>query len=140
MKRVRPNELDYADDGLYYDGDVPFTGVIYYTRDPGGWLEAEEEYRDGLAWGRRQAWFRSGGPREEASCAWGVYHGRVRKWHENGHLASDATYAYGIRVEEMRWDETGKLLEDYHIPEEEKPRIEMYRRSFEDEGGPQGGG
>jgi antitoxin component YwqK of YwqJK toxin-antitoxin module len=128
MKRMRLEDLGYPGDGRYYDGDKPFTGVGYYLSDAGGWLEAEEEYRDGVKWGRKRVWFRPGALQEDAECACGAYHGRVRQWYENGRLAADSKYEYGVRIEGKGWDEAGNLIEEYQIPEEERPWVDTCRK------------
>jgi antitoxin component YwqK of YwqJK toxin-antitoxin module len=115
MKRLRIEELDYPGDGLHYHAGQPFTGVAVYEQN--GWLQAEEEYRDGLLWGTKREWFRAGGLQREAQCAWGAYHGTVRDWHENGRLAGEEFYEYGIRVRGKRRNEEGSLVEDFSLRE-----------------------
>jgi hypothetical protein len=47
-----------------------------------------------------------------------VRHGRSRKWHESGLLASDAVYEYGIKVRGRAWDaKSGQLVEDFTLAE-----------------------
>ena len=126
MKRVRIRNLAYPGDGLYYLKDKSFTGVAIYKR--GRWVEAEEEFRDGLHWGRKREWYRPGALRLEAQLAWGVYHGLVREWHENGRLATDAVYEHGFRLQEKRWDEEGNLVEDFHLRKKDPAYRALLRR------------
>jgi antitoxin component YwqK of YwqJK toxin-antitoxin module len=129
VKRININDLAYPGDGLYYDGEKPFTGTAFYLSDVNGSLECEEEFRDGLMWGGRRAWHPSGVLEEEAQLAYGVYHGRVRTWHENGRPASEEVYEHGIRLEGKCWDESGKLTEDFRIAED-NPQLQMYRKAL----------
>ncbi len=114
--RVTTEQLDYPGDGLYYRDGKPFTGVLE-LRLPSGGMEAEEEYKDGLLSGRTREWHPSSSIRLEAECAWGGYHGRVREWYEDGRLAADAAYEYGIRTRETRWDELGRVVEEFDLSE-----------------------
>ncbi len=104
VTRVTTEQLDYPGDGLHYLDGVPFTGVLECWQEDGE-LESEAEYKDGLLSGQKRVWHPSpGGLQLEAECAWGAYHGRVREWHENGQMAGDAVYEYGIRTRGTRWD------------------------------------
>lgn len=47
MERVPDENLEYADNGLYYLNGVPFTGVAYTLYDDGR-LESEVEIQNGL--------------------------------------------------------------------------------------------
>jgi antitoxin component YwqK of YwqJK toxin-antitoxin module len=116
MKCVRLEDLAYGDDGLYYHHGAPFTGAVIYGEE-GGWIQAEEEYREGLLWGRKREWYRPGALEREAQCAWGVRHGLCREWDEGGRLTAEANYEHGVRVSGKRWDSDGKLIEDFHIQE-----------------------
>jgi antitoxin component YwqK of YwqJK toxin-antitoxin module len=114
--RFTSEQLDYPGDGLHYLKGEPFTGVMEF-RYKNGTLEAEEEYKDGLLSGMRRVWHPSGIPQEEAECAWGVHHGRLREWDEQGRLIIDATYEYGIRTHGTRWDEQGQVTEEFELSE-----------------------
>ncbi len=116
VDRVTSEQLEYPGDGLHYRDGQPFTGVLEFRLTNGG-LEAEEEYNDGLLSGRTREWHPSGGLQLEAECAWGGYHGRVREWYEDGRLAADGVYEYGIRTRGTRWDEQGKVVEEFELSE-----------------------
>ena len=116
MIRVTSRELDYPGDGVTYIGGERFTGFQVFP-DTAGWEYAEHEYRDGLLSGIIREWYRLGALELEAECALGVYHGRVRRWHESGLPASDAVYEYGIRLRGQAWDESGNLIEDFTLTE-----------------------
>ena len=64
MERVREADLDYpGDDGLYYHGGEPFTGVaVSYD---GARIQAEVKYREGVGWGVSRTWHASGAPASE---------------------------------------------------------------------------
>jgi antitoxin component YwqK of YwqJK toxin-antitoxin module len=137
MKRVRQKELDYESDGLYYLDGKPFTGTLEYLAK-GGWVQAEEEYRDGLLSGWKREWHRPGALEKEAQCAWGACHGSYREWDEDGRLVVEGTYEYGIRVSGKRWDEDGRVVEDFRLRETDPDfdLLEAFRASHaEAEGG-----
>jgi antitoxin component YwqK of YwqJK toxin-antitoxin module len=135
MLRLPSERLDYPGDGLHYFEGQPFTGVMEFRRPDGG-LEGEEEYRDGLLWGCRRIWFPSGRPQEEAECAWGGYHGRAREWYEDGRLASDEVYEYGIRTRGTTWGEDGQVAEEFKLSESDPAyrTLELFRAAFGDAG------
>lgn len=118
MIRATSLELDYPGDGLMYLNDEPFTGFHTFC-DDSGWECAEHEYRDGLLYGIKRMWWRPGLLELEAECKWGVYHGRVREWHESGHLAFDAMYEHGVKLRGKMWNELGEVIEDYTLSESE---------------------
>jgi antitoxin component YwqK of YwqJK toxin-antitoxin module len=116
LDRVTSKELTYPGDGLHYRDEQPFTGVMEF-RSRDGTLQAEEEFKDGLLWGRKRTWHPSGGLELDAECAWGGYHGRVREWYEDGRLAADMVYEYAVRVHGTRWDEEGRVVEEFVLRE-----------------------
>jgi hypothetical protein len=130
--RVRSEQLDYNEDGLYCYEGKPFTGIEVFEKN--GWLQGEHELRQGVKWGRQRSWHRPGVPEEEAECAWGGYHGSVRKWHWNGQLALEGDYEHGIRVRAKEWDEEGKLTDDYTIQPTDSwcDTLQMYRCFYGD--------
>ncbi len=130
--RVSSENLEYTEDGLYFYEGKPFTGVEVFEEN--GWIQGEHELRQGLKWGLQRSWYRPGVREEEAECAWGGYHGSVRKWHWNGHLALDGEFEHGIRVRVKEWDEDGKLTEDYTIQPTDSwyDTLQMYRCFFGD--------
>ncbi|MCA9070353.1 MAG: hypothetical protein KDA84_15580 [Planctomycetaceae bacterium] len=131
-KRVSSKELDYGSDGLYYLDDQPFTGIIEY-RPESGWLEAEEEYKNGLQWGLSRKWHRKGVLEWEAECAFGARHGLCREWDEAGHLIAEDHYEFGVRVHGKQWDSKGNLTEEFEIQESD-PGFELlqaFRTAYE---------
>lgn len=98
-----------------YEGG-PFTGVAY-TLGPDGEVESEQEFRDGLRWGPCWERYRFGQMYAESDFHRDVLHGRARVWHENGQLAEDGEYEYGIVLWEKKWDEAGALVEEYALTE-----------------------
>jgi len=114
VDRVANEELSYSDNGLWYCDDKLFTGVMEF-RWPDGRLEAEREYKDGMRSGRSRVWYPSGELRLDAEFAWDAYHGRVRSWHENGQMKADELFEYGILIRAMRWDEQGRIAEQFAL-------------------------
>jgi antitoxin component YwqK of YwqJK toxin-antitoxin module len=134
MDRVLERELEYSDvDGLYYLGGQPFTGMSF-TLSKAGWEKSTREYRDGLLWGGTREWYSPGVPMVESNFLKGALHGRAREWHKNGILAEDGEYEFGIAKWKKRWDQAGKLTEDYRLSEDS----DSYQRllKFRDAYGP----
>ena len=114
MLRVSHHHLEHrSDDLVYYEGE-PFTGVGYDLADA-GWLYSEIEYRDGIQWGRSRDWYAPGELAAESHFAWGWLHGPSREWHRNGQLATEELYEMGSCLKRKRWDQTGRLIEDYEL-------------------------
>jgi hypothetical protein len=130
MKRVRYNELDYpGDDGLYYLGDEPFTGVsVRYHK---GWIAGESEFRDGIAWGVSRSWHPSGAPSSEKQSVAGVFHGLCQEWDEQGCPTLYEVYELGVCVWRQRW-EAGQLAEDWRLAESDNDfdTLQMLRMHF----------
>jgi hypothetical protein len=131
MKRVRYNELDYpGDDGLYYLGDEPFTGVsVSYHK---GRIAGETEFRNGMAWGIGRSWHTSGEPASEKQSVAGVFHGLCMEWDERGRMTLYEVYELGVCVSRRRWDGRGRLVEDRRLEKTDNDfkTLEMLRKHF----------
>jgi antitoxin component YwqK of YwqJK toxin-antitoxin module len=130
MKRVPIKSLSYDDGGMHLDGE-PFTGIGYFLDDEGR-LEAEVTYRAGSQVGLKRGWFKNGQPSYEASMFRGVLHGKNREWHSNGQLAEDSDYELGFELRHKRWDEKGKLIEEFELDKNDPgyKRLEKYREAY----------
>lgn len=134
MQRVSERDLQYdAEEGVYYYGGRPFTGVAN-TEYPTGSPMSETEYCDGLLSGTSRGWWESGVPEAESSYSLGALHGRSRSWHANGQLAEDEEHEYGSRVCGKKWDAAGALVEVYELKESE-PAYQSLLRSRQAYGG-----
>ena len=116
MKRVSEGSLEYVN-GHYFLDDEPFTGVGV-AQHPDGWLQVEIEYKYGLKWGMQREWFAPDQLLTEAELQSGVVHGKRRFWHRNGKLAEEGEYEFGVTLRRKKWDEDGKLVEDFELKEE----------------------
>jgi hypothetical protein len=94
----------------------------YYVSNDGSRIEGEQDFRDGLKWGMKRLVYASGAPEEEAELVEGVYHGRVRKWHESGGLASEEIFGFGILLDGKYWDEAGRAVKEFHRPDQDPAR------------------
>jgi len=130
VKRVPHESLEYAEGHMYLSGE-PFTGVGYFVDDKGK-LEGEITYRDGLRWGLKRGWFDSGTLAHESPMFLGVLHGKKREWHRNGQLAEEGDYELGFPLGKKRWDENGKLIEEYELKETDPDykKLQEYRQIF----------
>lgn len=117
MEKVLIQTLEYPGDGLHYKAGVPFTGIAITHDTHGGWIQAEEEYKDGLVCGSVKTWHAPGLLATEEVCDWGVRHGSYREWNESGMLVAEGQYQFGTRVSEKRWDGNGMLVEEFRLKE-----------------------
>ncbi len=135
MDRVPYDRLDYpGEDGLHYYRGKPFTGISYQERN--AVLASEQEYRQGLAWGRGRTWFPSGAVASEHHSVEGVFEGLRRVWYENGSLMSEEMFEFGICVWRKRWDEEGELIEDYQLKKSDADykTLQLFRSASREEG------
>lgn len=118
-------------DQQYYFEEEPFTGVAYTLYHPGQ-VRSEQEFRNGHPNGFARKFYCTGVPQEVAHLCGGVYHGRRRRWHEDGRPESDERWEYGICVARQRWGESGELVEDYWLtPADPVSRtLEVYRQVY----------
>jgi antitoxin component YwqK of YwqJK toxin-antitoxin module len=109
----------------------PFTGVAY-TLAPDKTVRSEQEFRDGLRWGPCWERYRSGQLYAESHYYRDVLHGQAREWHENGQLAEDGEYEYGIALWQKKWSEDGTLLEEYKLAEGDSnyAMLQSFRRIY----------
>ena len=140
MIRVHRGEVsftttDTGPNGNWLYQGRPFTGVAY-TLTPDGNVASEQEFRDGLRWGPSWERYRSGQMYHQAAFVRDVWHGRVREWYEDGRLAEDGEYEYGIALWQKKWDAAGRLTEEYRLTESdpEFESLQQVRRAFGDEG------
>ncbi|QGJ68703.1 Hypothetical protein PBC10988_3640 [Planctomycetales bacterium 10988] len=114
-KKVMDYDLDYpGDDGLEHYQGSPFTGISVHHHNE---LDSEQEYRDGLLWGKSRTWA-YGKLWKEEDFLMGIPHGSQKVWHQNGQLAEQAEVEVGRYVTRRRWDEEGNLVEDYKVEED----------------------
>lgn len=138
MLRVKRSEVSFqttecGPNGNWMYRGRPFTGTAY-TLGPDRNVQSEQEFRDGLQWGNCWERFRSGQMYREATFFRDVMHGRVREWYEDGQLAEDGEYEYGITLWEKKWDKNGTLVEDYRLSESDPDfqLLEAMRQAFSD--------
>jgi antitoxin component YwqK of YwqJK toxin-antitoxin module len=124
MLRVPERDLRYNDEeGIYYYGDRPFTGVAFRTY-PSGSPMTETQYEDGLFHGISRGFWESGKPETETSYAFGGQHGKSRSWYANGQLAEEDEAECAIIVRRKKWDEAGNLVEEWELKESD-PNYEV---------------
>ncbi len=134
VDRVSGDELEYrGEDARYYYLDEPFTGLAFWL-GADGQVRAEQEFRHGLEWGLGRKWNAARTLTLEAVSYRGVYHGVARKWHSNGQLAEECLSELGICLSRRRWDEQGRLIEDYQLqPTHMDTRLlQLHRSQFPD--------
>jgi hypothetical protein len=109
--RVASSELEPSDNGeqLLWKGQ-PFTGIEVEVW-PDGSPFSEAQYANGVLNGTSKKWFRSGELHLQEELRDGSLHGSVREWAESGRLVREATYEYGIKLRESRWDADGRRVD-----------------------------
>jgi antitoxin component YwqK of YwqJK toxin-antitoxin module len=129
MKRVPSEEIEEGPDNRCYHDGVLFTGISYASFRTGE-LKRETEYRDGIPWGQQLTFRLDGSEESEGTLAAGYKEGYWRTWHPNGRLASEEWCHIGVALTSKKWDHTGKLLEDFVLPETDPRYLNMleYRR------------
>jgi antitoxin component YwqK of YwqJK toxin-antitoxin module len=116
LDRIAMNQLFYPGDGLYYSRDQPFTGIAFYQSSE-GWISGEDEFRDGLRWGRSRRWHKADVLKHEEECVKGVRHGVLHDWHANGQLSGEEIYEHGIKTSGRHWDSQGGLRKEFKLKE-----------------------
>lgn len=136
MLRVERRKVSFQTEHVGPNGNWmhkgrPFTGVAY-SLAPNGTVRSEQEFRNGLRWGPCRERYRSGQRYAESHFCRDVLHGRARQWHENGQLAEDGWYEYGIALWEKKWAEDGTLLEEYTLTEADANHalLQSFRRIY----------
>jgi hypothetical protein len=127
--RVPDSELDFDEDSFCTHNGVPFTGVGY--EDVPGRGLSEVTYRDGFQEGPARDWFPSGALKAESYFKDNVYHGPSREFDEEGRSVLEEFYEYGILVESVRKDSSGKVT-DAFVLDPDNPNfalLERYRRT-----------
>ncbi|CAI8916514.1 MORN repeat variant [Pseudomonas chlororaphis] len=109
------SEIEYGEDGLYRLGNAPFSGVAYSMEN--GFRDVEISYLDGMRFGPTREWYKPGTLALEEMYYRDALHGRARSWHDNGQIAKEGKYEYGIAIWEKSWDEIGSLQESYLLKE-----------------------
>ncbi|MGC4095080.1 MAG: hypothetical protein QM756_45610 [Polyangiaceae bacterium] len=117
MQRVPETDLRYnAEQGIYYYGDRPFTGVSFTTY-PSGSPMSETHYEDGLIHGVSRVWRRTGQLEAESNYAFGAAHGKSQTWHANGQLEEEEEHEHATLLLRKKWDEAGNVVEEYELKE-----------------------
>ncbi len=116
-----------------YEGK-PFTGVAYSLYRDGS-VRSEETFRYGLKWGPTWEKFLTGALYYEATFYRDVVHGFEREWREDGRLAEEGEYEYGIPLWKKKWSKSGELVEDYRLSESSPAyeRLQLLRQTFSEE-------
>jgi antitoxin component YwqK of YwqJK toxin-antitoxin module len=122
-KRVPVSELSYneEDDRRSY-ASLLFTGVAYFLAKDGQ-LMYECEYRDGRKWGRAWEKYVNGTLYLERHYFDGLLHGEQREWHEDGRLAEEGLWEFGICLSSKKYDQEGVLQSTFLLT----PSHALYR-------------
>ena len=111
--RIPFDQLNYNDDGLYVLVDFPYTGVAY--REESDILRYEQEYRNGLPWGKGLTWWDSGKLRLTMSYYEGALHGTKTESDETGELLKEEVYEFGVILVRRKRIESGGLVDEFRL-------------------------
>jgi hypothetical protein len=129
--RVSDDELDYD----YLDNDSHlvfmykskrFTGVSYDDVPYDGLFEIS--YVDGLQEGPQRAWYLSGQLKSETLFRADMRHGHDREYREDGALALETLYEYGVRVSSRTFAEDGSVVDSFDLSKESRDFDLLQRR------------
>jgi antitoxin component YwqK of YwqJK toxin-antitoxin module len=120
MRRVLDEELtcDVSGNIIYYNGEL-FTGIAF-TEYPNGKIETEIEYKDGSKHGFDREWYEDGTLEHEYRIKNGLAHGISIEWNKNGGKKFEGLYENGVVIYELEWDNTGKLVKEYRIENDDR--------------------
>ena len=116
IRRVDWNDLDFDEHHRAFLDGVPFTGVAVEMY-PSGALWTESPMVDGLIEGSSREWYEDGQIESDEVHHRGALR-YVRTWHRNGQLKEEATVEDTIALTRKVWDEHGRLLLDYTLPDD----------------------
>jgi hypothetical protein len=114
VRRVPWDQLDEDDESVTLDG-APFTGVA--VEAVAGHLVSEVEFAEGVQSGTSREWYDDGVLKCQTEERWGTRHGEHKVWRSDGTLAIQATYEYGILVEQRNFDDAGKEVTRFLLNE-----------------------
>jgi len=116
---ISDDDLLYrVEDGAYlYDGER-FTGIARGVTSEGV-LASEIAYTNGVQEGLARHWYPSGERLSEVTYLNNSVHGSSREWHKNGRLKREAEYEHGILLKENKWDDDGKLIEEFVLSDKD---------------------
>ena len=117
---VNDDDLDFDDDVRTYR-DTPFSGVGV-TRFPGGVIESETPYLNGLPHGVCREWHVNGQKKKEWASLRGSVHGTCTEWYENGERKSLGVYEHGIEITFTQWSGDGRVVEHRELPSDSPMR------------------
>ncbi|WP_157489047.1 hypothetical protein [Pseudofrankia sp. DC12] len=123
--RVLDSDLDYDSDLVYSYRGQPFTGVGY-DDVPGHGL-SEISYVDGRQEGSSRDWYPSGNLQAETFYKRNMRHGPNREYREDGSIALDEYYEFGVRVSSRTIDENGSVVESYQLLDDSDGRRKIDR-------------
>jgi antitoxin component YwqK of YwqJK toxin-antitoxin module len=131
MLIINADELYVLDDGTKEWHDKPFTGIAREYRSDGSTV-SDTEYLNGLQEGVARSYHPSGTLYSEDHFVNDGFHGLSREWNESGQLVREALYEHGILVSEKKWDESGCLMEDFTLTENDRlfKTLQDYRKIY----------
>lgn len=119
MVTINDRELLYCDEeNIFVYKDEPFTGISRHSNREGA-LTGEDTYINGIQQGPARYWYPSGQLKGEEYFVNNGLHGPCKEWHENGQLKRDAMFEHSILVHDKQWDESGNLIKDMQLTEQD---------------------
>ena len=122
---VLDSELDFDSDLFYTYLGKPFSGVGYEDDPVAGRCEISTKMAGRK--GRRVNGTRRAPCGEMFDYRENVQHGKHREYREDGSLASEEGYEYGILVYHFRYDENRRIVESYELEQSSPAYAQLLR-------------
>ena len=128
VMRLPHSELEYHQNLVHRWRGKLFTGVGYDDTSPSGLSEVT--FHNGAQEGPARDWYPSGVLKGESFFRESVQHGVAKEYSEDGEVASEAVYEYGILLSKSERGDDGELREVYVLAAESPNRrlLERFRR------------
>src|SRR4051794_2261182 len=118
MQDIDFDELTADENYCHFYEGRPFTGVAR-ERNPQGALIAEVPFVDGSKHGVVNEWYPSGQAKLTIDYRYNSPHGRYIEYSQSGKLVVEAEYESGVCLWRKRYDQDGRLVEDYNVESDE---------------------
>ena len=86
---------------------------IKQIKDEEGNLLGEMHYRNGIADGKCQLWYKNGQLHQESNYSEGILNGTYRSWWDNGLPKEETEFVHGAKKSSKHFDVNGELVSEY---------------------------
>ncbi|AFZ11583.1 hypothetical protein Cri9333_0640 [Crinalium epipsammum PCC 9333] len=115
--RIHDDKVDANAMCQYIYEGKPFQGITYKVALDGKIVD-EAAYFYGLKWVLFRGWYPNGQLEYDRPMRNGGDEGLGKIWYPNGVLQKEFFSEFGVRIWTKEWDESGKLIKDWILPED----------------------